>query len=256
MLLERILGMIDIQKIIEYKKNNKRTEIGADLFLLYVTLNEIYVTGLEIVQELEKLVQRRDRPPVTGDSSKLFTDLSAKIIKQKNNLLRFLASFNRLDAELQLIDRDSYNAIRGFVYPKMGLLDHLLHVLNRDGKTEFSLFFLSEKQINEVLTNEYDDPLGISTGFRGPLKRWDFERWNRARISDIDQISVSQLDVINEYLELRKPRKQLEFIKSDLDRIYDGLIKHFTVEELLIKVGDRQVQLNIDLPHWQMGNRY
>ena len=105
----KLLEMISVSKIIEYQKNEKRSTISADLFMLYMSLNKIYVNGLEIVRELQSGIQWMERKHKDKEvEAKLSTDLPRMLQRQKQELSNFIKLFNRLNAVLSVLDKDSY----------------------------------------------------------------------------------------------------------------------------------------------------
>jgi len=56
--VEQVLKLINIESLLKQRDKRKLSSIGADLFSLYSNLNAIYVTGLQIVAEIEQTVER------------------------------------------------------------------------------------------------------------------------------------------------------------------------------------------------------
>jgi hypothetical protein len=228
----KVLGKISVIKIMEYHKNAKVSNVGADLFMLYMSLNKIYVNGVEIVEELNKAIVWMERKCKEKKGDQEYgTYLPQLLRNQKIELTRFMASFERLNAELSILDRDSYEIIRAFVYPKAGMLDYLLQSI--DEPTDVDLFFVDEKgmdKITEVIENQ-----------RGRHQLDWIGNLPSASINNMGSIPANKAPILKAYLKERAPMKHLSDIKKHLNKLHAILLKNFTSKDIILKVGDERL---------------
>src|ERR1700743_2337868 len=96
-----------IPDIVERKEKNKETELGAELYLIYIQFNESLLTEEKIVHSLETYVQRMRNHLETGRDGYALTAgrwVSANVDLQLQNLVGIRNRIDRWRRQLQILD--------------------------------------------------------------------------------------------------------------------------------------------------------
>src|SRR5580704_15304825 len=146
--IERMLSILDIPKIIKFREDHRYASIGADLFILYASLNRIYVDGLRLAGSIEDTIQRAESVLARNNpDSTIHSGLRNQLDRQIDNLINAMAQFDHLSEVVQVVHKDSYEQLMSFINPKVGALTELRRAIHRR-TNEVNLFFLSKEQID------------------------------------------------------------------------------------------------------------
>lgn len=211
--------------IVSRSERDKSAQLGAELFLLYVQLNEVLVRAEKITTMLE-----RYDPEAGRDNYWTRQALLELVPDQIADLRASAARLQDLNWELQVLDGRSYGALRFLLDLKMSALDVLAYAITVDhlplGTTSIviddagiqSLPTMMSLRSFQSLSSELYNELGLDNPTRSDEARR-----------------------IRAYLEQRHPRDELEAIRENLERLRDAIGEHFTIEDILLRAGDPRV---------------
>lgn len=222
-----------LPSIAKKKERDASAALGAELFLVYVQFNEALVLAEEIVRGLETYVRRMNEHVRTGGDSYALTAgdwISEKAHQQLQNLTGISNRIDDWKWELQVLDGQSTNNLRFLIDRKVSALRALSETI--------------ESQSMPIRAN------GILIDDHGTLHTAGSQRDNFAKYLELrDELREGSvpmnkpwgpevLHTVTEYLASRKPRKQLDEIRTSLENIREALEANFTVQEILLRAGD------------------
>jgi hypothetical protein len=225
--------------ISEARRRKRRTGLGAELFLLYVRLNEVTLAAERVIDDFEEHAKRIQIRVDRGYDLHVLrgkTWITASAEVQALNLARVGDLLLRSREVLQAMDADSYNRITRILEWKRGTLQILLRTL-RSGR--FPL--LSEDL--EVKANLSVERHSVSS--RPPVADDVLMPPWRARIlPPVDEVwgPEAHAEVVR-YLREGKPREQLGEIRTALESMRAALEQHFSLDDVLLEVGDSRFQV-------------
>jgi hypothetical protein len=242
-LVEYLSKLINPTELSKLKRQKDMRELGCQLLILYVRLNEIIVTGEEIIRGLERYVERTEADLAQGETSEWLLKWGSNFIlpnllKQHSNIDRLNQALTDFHEELAIIDADAYLKLHYLLVAKRSAIDQLLEIV-ADGN--MPLGGPTEEEIKEYL----EDP-SLGRAFRPT-------RYERSEFADRigwelrrDAIPISKPwnnDVyrqVKEDLDSRKPREQLKYIYAVATQLRESLEKYFSITDILLEVGDRR----------------
>jgi hypothetical protein len=227
-MVKAILEIIkDVTDFSKFSTSNKKTKIGVRLFSVYTNLNQILITGYDIVEKLESYVKEcQYRSKMNKELYQLY--IKDLLKEQSINMGRFVFSARDMILELNIINGKFVMDIKPLISGKISALRDLLNIFEAgslpiDGPTSLQLKELVEKW----------NKLSISDEF------WD---WEEDYISIRKEI-IKKENIKNNYKQIKKYldnsdlRKSLDEIKSALLLFRDTLEKNFTLSDILVEVG-------------------
>lgn len=243
-LIEEAFKLINIKRIVSSYKGNQKANIGEILFNLYSDLNQIYVTGSIMVDEIEFVVRKRKQYLSEKRDNETIPDIRlSRIVKaQQSALYRFAVSFQRATNLIDVVDPETTRRLTLFLHTKINILNLLNGVfvgkrkdllLSSDAESKILSVideFFREKDSNNKRGNRIQNELEQAVSLVGPE-------------INVGQITVAQAAQFERYIELRKPREHLEELKIISSNFREEIIKNFSIEDILLKVGSRH---NVD----------
>lgn len=237
-MIEFLRALVDsatkaLPAILKKNERDASARLGADLFLIYVQFNEALVLGERIVRGLEAYVERMTDHTRTVRDYELAADnwVGDKIHQQLRNLTGIRNRLEHWEWHLQVLDGRSTNELRFLL----------------DGKRS-ALFQLARTVDNQRL------PLrttGVLIDDRGVLSTQEGEPSDTHRLYHIlgEELAANSvpmderwgpevLAIVRNYLASRKPREQLEEIRTSLEQIRMALETNFSISDILLRVGD------------------
>jgi hypothetical protein len=209
------------------RRDQRMQEIGAELFLVYVHINEALIRGEDIIGSLETYVKRMrahldgepDPYAMTGGSW-----IAANVVAQRRSFTMIGAALHRWATELQVLDGESYAALVPLLRGKVSALETLVELL-QGGQLPTSTL---ELRSGAHPWGNFGKAVDIRDEARKAAiptaVQWDAEIYRR----------------IVRYLDERRPREQLAQIRTLAEEIRASLASHFTVDDLLLEVGDKR----------------
>ena len=235
-LLELIGKAISPSEISKHVKENKLNELGTQLFLLYIHLNEILVCGEEIVDSLEVYVERMEKHLKHGNDEYALTGgkwIEFQLVEQSLNIAKFAKAIKKLNRELQIVDGDAYRKLHPLLDSKISAIESLLITTSHGnlpvfGPTEQQFLTLSADETG----SEFDKLKQIANAYsHGSIQTeivWDESVYKN----------------IKKYLKERQPREQLKQIQDVAEQLRESLLKYFSITDILVKVGDERLYSN------------
>ncbi|WP_328531228.1 hypothetical protein OG984_08905 [Nocardioides sp. NBC_00368] len=208
--------------IVSRNERDRAAQLGADLFLLYVQINDVLVRAEQIVTEMERYDGAADLELATARGALL------RLVPDQIADIRVIAEgLERLRWELQVLDGQSSLTIDFLLDRKLSALDLLSHALTLDhlplGMTSI----------------EVDDE-----GIRWPKIRPTHEaRWLVCRnlsgeLGGDNPTREDEVRRIRLYLERRQPREEMRAIRESLEKVREAIAANFTIQDILIRAGD------------------
>jgi len=217
------------------RRRDAVAELGTELFLIYVQLNEALVAAEEIVSSLEAYVSRmqehvqsgQDRYALNGGSW-----VSDRVRAQLENLQGIRATMNRWRRELQVLDGQSINQLHFLLNEKFGALGALAGAIYHQRLP---------LGIGDVILI---DDQGVLRPRHDIVARYEELDRNLAMNSvDMNQPwGPEVLAVVERYLTLQRPRERMADIRSSLERIREALESNFSLTDVLMRVGDPRLR--------------
>lgn len=234
-ILETLGKLLNPSELSKLAKDKKRREIGAQLFLVYVYLNEVIVCGESIISSLEVYIERMQlghAHALTGGSW-----VSFKLNEQRLNIARLVTSIRRLSRELQIVDGEAYRQLMPLVEGKCNAIDGLLRILGDErlplcGPTGRDVVAFAAESVH---TRDRSELRHIIDDFMSQLEKQSVRTnvpWNENIFADIKT-----------YVAQRKPREQLSYMREVAEQLRKSLEKHFSLSDILLEVGDRKLSL-------------
>ncbi|MEU0266611.1 hypothetical protein [Nocardioides sp. NPDC006303] len=208
--------------IVSRSERDKAAYLGADLFLLYVQINDVLVRAEQIVTQMERYDRASDIELATarGALLELVTDQISdlRVITERLQGLRW---------ELHVIEGPSVVALDLLLTIKSAALDMLSYAVDHDhlplGTTSIEVDeegvrwpgnSPSFRSSQTILHNMFDE-LG---------------RDNPTRDHEVRRIRA--------YLEHRQPREEMRAIRENLETLREAIAANFTIQDILIRAGD------------------
>lgn len=218
------------------KRQQKINEIGGQLFMLYVRLNEVIISAEHLIECLETYVERMTSYLTDGKDKYALTAghwILHDIKKQRLNLGRVGYLMDKLSWELMVVDGGSAVDLAPLLDRKAGALSAILNTLDQEdlpipresdveklfaAMTDRQAHWRSNRHAFSLLGRLVDDviPTGVP---------WDERTY----------------EVVKNYLEVRRPREELERIRASVAELRASLLAHFSAEDMLLAVADRRL---------------
>ncbi|SDK49804.1 hypothetical protein SAMN05428985_104250 [Nocardioides sp. YR527] len=212
--------------IVSRNERDKAAYLGADLFLIYVQINDVLVRAEQIVTQMERYDRASDHEAATARG-----DLLQLVPEQISDIKAITERLQALSWELQVLDGQSVVALDFLLGIKSSALDALSYALTLDHL-----------------------PLGTTSvevgeeGVRWPDIRpaWD-ARWMvlhslREELGGDNPTREDEARRIRAYLEHRQPREEMRAIRENLERLREAIAANFTIQDILIRAGDPRLE--------------
>jgi hypothetical protein len=235
MLLEIAMKVIPAAARNHQKKH--LSHIGAELFQVYILINEAAILGEVIIDKIDSTLARLDRRiNEEGDSASVPPDghLEALVKRQLQNFYLISGLLDQFSAELQVIDGDAYSKLTLLLEGKYTLLNAISGAVRSNrlplvqDPEKFSKVMHEYKGLNDADSSKGQ---AFYTALRPTIAAVPLdERW-----SEPVGHSVASL------LEETPPREQLGAIREQLANLRKALLDIFTPQDILPIVGDRKI---------------
>ncbi|MYW68788.1 hypothetical protein GTY65_32630 [Streptomyces sp. SID8379] len=221
------------------REEKRRRELGAELFLLYVRLNEAMLAADAIVRSLEVYVERMGGHLEHGNDRYALTAgnwIVGSVRKQIVNLTRISGLMGRHGTALQIINPDAYNRLHPLLSGKFNALRVLLDIM-RSGALPLAPTGEDIARAMEAGDPESDDGQDRMMALMRELS----PRWHDSALATSSEWGPSTYDCVVLYLREREPRGQLAEIRGALEALRAALEEHFTIADVLLEVGDSRM---------------
>ncbi|EWM14470.1 hypothetical protein [Kutzneria sp. 744] len=234
-MLEFLQPLVDLiaKTVPALSKRHERDEaarLGAELFLLYVQCNEALVQGEHIVRSLESYLALVAQGSQWADDVR--TSLSRGLRDQLRTMTAVAARLREFQFAFHVLEGPAYLELRFHTDLKMAALYHVVAALDEDR--------LPLRTAGLLIDNG-----GVLQPGPGP----GTEALRRLNYQLSDEIAASSLPldrpwgpempaVVERYLAVRRPREQLERIRSALEKIRAALVANFSLGDVLLRAGD------------------
>jgi hypothetical protein len=238
--IQAILSVVAkaVPAAIGQRRDSRLSEIGAELFLFYIQVNEALVCAEDIVSSLEVYVQRMSEHLATGTDSYALTAggwITPKIARQCVNLAKIGETMQRWGRPLQIIDGESFAEIAVLLSGKRNALNTLLATMQARelplSATAEELHALARAAQRAGRDEEHARLDQLDEAIRKDSvslhSRWDPDVYR----------------VVESYLRDRNPRQQVAQIRSVLEDIRSALEQNFSLTDVLMRVGDERFRV-------------
>jgi hypothetical protein len=190
-----------------------------------VQCNEALIQGEHIVLALESYLVRRD------GRYNFRTGLLAMLQEQCRNLAGVARRLHDFQFEFHLLSGDAYRELLLLTDQKANILQALTNVIEqRQLPLRSSGLFIDDG----VLTPSSEQSIAHGWNLRHQLAA-ELAASSLPLDQPWDQDTPA---VIEHYLEIRKPREELERIRVSLEKIRAALLANFTLGDILLRAGD------------------
>lgn len=207
---------------LELKRNKQRLEIGAELFTLYAQVSEAMLCADDILDNLERFVQRAAelrRMGGTPSRGLFHTDQLANILlHQRRCLARIAESMGELSITLNVVEPDAVSQLAPLLRGKTVALNALLREMER-GRIP-----VAEPAIEQLVSEE-----GGQHFFRAEVRS--------TAIAIHADWSQELLDAVTNYLDTKRPRERVAEIRASLAKLRTALEEHYSLSEILTIIG-------------------
>jgi hypothetical protein len=218
----------------EMRVDKRKREIAAQLFLLYVRLNEAMLAADDIISSLEMYVYRMGRHLAHGDDAYALTAgrwVASKVQHQVTNLERIDQLLHDRKIILQILDSDSYNRLFPLLDHKFGALTYLLRVM-REGSLPLSLSKEDWETLMDVGRDQstlHHVMIDLHPG------------WRQGTVSTATEWGQETYERVVAYLQGRQPREQIAEMRAVLSSLREVLERNFSIADVLVEVGDKRL---------------
>lgn len=217
------------------RERTRSANLGAELFLLYVQLNEALALAEDIVNSLEVYVDRMSEHVRTGTDPYARTAgewVSSNVREQIDNLAGIKDRMRKLRWDLQVLEGEANNNLRFLIAYKMSALSVLADAVDRNRFPVLGRPQLADPASVPPGVELLND--AISLGYYPALAR---EIADNSVAMDAPW-DAAVLTVIKRYLEVRDPRRELDDIRTSMELIRAALEANFSVRDILLRAGD------------------
>lgn len=222
-------------------RSKRLGDMGAELFMLYAQLNEAMLCAEDIVQSLRVYANRMARHLEHGDDSSALAAgdwIRDMVQQQRFTLDRVGSTMSRLSIQLNILAPGSIARLAPLLRAKANALDILLAVMARGG---FPMAEPSPRQIavlqDPTAVDDYEEFMRLDAvrsvlenGAVSTERRWD------------EHVYV----MVVHYLENERPEERVREIRSLLEEIRQVLDSTFSLQDVLLRVGDRRFRPMFD----------
>jgi hypothetical protein len=228
-------------------RQRRLTTMGAELFMLYAQLNEAMLGAEDIVSNLRTYVGRMSRHLEHGDDPYALTAgswIREVVAHQRITLGRIASTMNRLSTQLNILAPGSVARLAPLLRGKANALDSLLTVMSRGG---LPMAEPSPQRITRLQELEYGggEAFDELDDLRSALER--------AEVSTLRRWDEPVYREVVRYLEEERPEERVREIRALLEEIRQVLDGTFSLQDVLLKVGDRRFRTEYDGDHFWAG---
>lgn len=228
-MIEIMRAMVDllarvVPALFRARRDTRLREVGAELFLLYVRLNEALVCADRIVDQLTACVSGRS--PARAAPATLRYELA----KQHVTMQRISGLLESQRIQLILLDAGVYHQLVPLVSAKVSSLQTLIATL-RAGHLPIDV---ADHDLRTLASGE-----GWEDGLPPPAHERILSRI-RADALPGDRWDPDTVIRVAAYLRHRDPKGQLDRIRDAVEQLRAALVAHFSVEDMLLAVGDHR----------------
>jgi hypothetical protein len=232
-----------IPSILKARRAEKAADLGAELFLVYTHLNEALICGADIVSSLEIYVQRMAEPAKPGRQKYALTGghwIAYKVEAQQHNLAKVGRDMLRWRRQLQVIDPTAFESLVPLIEGKFNALDALLRLMTH-GET---LPVVPAGGLALLMAGP-PEPVGQRSG-PNQLVKQIAESAIPTNVSWDETI----LRQVKTHLSEDNPNEQLDQLRRSLGQLRESLLKVFSLEDIVLKVGDRRFEERYNGDHF------
>jgi hypothetical protein len=220
------------------KRKNTLNSIGADLFQIYIFLNEAEMLGEIILETLDGDIERLGRKMATEGGEATITvgwQFPSLLTRQRQNLDFILMLLKKYGDELQVVDPVAYRKLRLSVTRKFNALSVITSLLGSSQipieRNSNSLTELMDRLVRESVHGNLRDIKNFMSEVDNALIMVPVE----------DSWSASQYQELAEVLDITRLERQLASIRQSLDSLRESLTNTFSIQEILPLVGSRDL---------------
>ena len=238
MILDILSKFINPSEISRVHKEKRVRDLGAELFLLYVNLNEILLSAEQIIERLERYLKYVDDWMAHGHiayamSASWAHNRKVELDQQLQNIIKLSGNLNRFGPQLQILNADAYSKLQKSFVSKTNILQNLIGLLRH---------MLHEKCLPVLPSNKLESLLHpIQEGNFEIVPTWQQLFEESVSFSDTSAWGPNTYKKIESFLNSGKPRQQLDDIRAALQQLHSTLRENFSIQDILLEVGDRRL---------------
>ncbi|HEX3068311.1 MAG TPA: hypothetical protein VHX14_07030 [Thermoanaerobaculia bacterium] len=218
--LEKITS--GISWAIDHRRVGKDREVGAALLGLFERMQDVYVVGLRIVDELESYTNDELPPDANNIGNERLADL---LREQFENVAGLVDAIERSRRVISTFDADLFAEIAPLLDRKSGLLMRLLQEGRLSQRSSTFIFYLDHATIENLAST------GISQAFRRQLSV-EVNNLRRDEVRDITRPTAIDRDRLDALMRDRPIRKEIEHIRDIARQFHDRLAVAFDLKAI------------------------
>jgi hypothetical protein len=233
-IIENIFRMIDFGAILKAKKSRDMSDVGVELLRLYVIINKIYVTGKELLDEIERLRAYFKKWEEYGSPRQSVegTGVVEALAAQRENIRDLRGILRILSTTLAIVDPKTLRELGIMVTSKeRTIFDHIQAELQEQRSGAYLFSVARERQLIAWLD-------------RGELKKEPELAGSAGVLPTLRSVTMDSIEKIQRSFEIQKPQEQLDKLREILDQFHKELTEKFDVTDLITKVGAREPDLS------------
>lgn len=241
-IVEPVIKAISVKDLLEARKTKRIHAVGTELFLLYASLNEILITGRQIVATLKDVCERVERSKPHGlHKVPHVTNLSTLLEHQKVNLRRSLDTINRLALELQVIAPSVYRQVAPIFNGKVAKVHDIADVATR------GLTYFNDVEIHEAMGSTNQSQITALFSRRDSTEDLASLRGSllvpEVILPDLTTITYEGYERVAAYLNEHNPALALDQLEEILVDFRGKLESNFTLQDILLQVADKRLAM-------------
>ena len=254
-LAENLVKLISPEAISKAHKRKKLNDIGIEVFLLYSSLNSVLVHGHEILKELERGLVWMKRKVSEGEPERIYyQSITFRLNQQLLLLKQFVEAYNRLRNVLEIIEPELKLNLYPIINGKINAIV-LLELAISGRNTPTRLVSINMEKLISITDNDSLNNTDFLKTLRSASNGFEGDEFFNdliieEGIKDTDNIRADSFQIIENYLNSGIPRERLALIEKYAKLLREKILQNFSVEELILRVGDKRGSLKEEFIHF------
>lgn len=222
-----------------------RAELAGELFHLYLTLNDVLVTGRQILKKLDDVDGR------VRESGKSYSSegLPLLVQQQRFSMLRLDQSIKRLTFQIDFIPAAAYVKVAWLLHGNHNVLGQILHAMDHYGRwrPEECLGDIDDAAIDAMVAAflpHVPPDVEAKMAFLGSfVRRADMPREAHfpaltCIVRNVREFTLEDCERVRAYTEQFKPLDRLTAVERTVRMLHKAVTENFAPVEFLPTVGD------------------
>jgi hypothetical protein len=239
---------VDVDSFIRKNKENEPEDFASELLVLYTALNGIYIAGLNILQELDRIQKQALRYLNEKREMQLIMthDLAEGLNREAARLKTFAESIQRLIDITNIRSQEKSRKMSFFLDGKVNFVNYISMILTSNNVNRYSgLAFSRTTERNFLQVLEDFQKSGLRNTYRiqdrgsqSFAARVSESLDQAEKLNKYSEFSIQEVKILKDYVEGNNLDSYLDEQKLILHKLYCVLVRNFKVLDIVLKAGD------------------